>query len=353
MPISVPSKLLVFILVVTSCTSIKYTNIEVLVPSEVAYPSEVQNVVLVNNAANQPGDIGHQDYLNSVYKRNKKVIKTASDTLELDSTGFACLYNTANQIKSVDFFNELNVHPVQIDTSENYFLDQKLSDRMVKELLKQYNADVIISLDQLSYGSQITINELYQGYFASAVMDVNFKAVWRIYYANRKHRTQKIMVSDTIFWNFEPSEGFLRIMPRAEAVSEALWLAGEQSGKKLVPHWEEVQRLYYNGGNTYFKLADQYYKQGKWEEASEVWEYLYLTSKKQKRSRAAVNMAYIMELSGELEESIAWLDKALQAYRKSSYSYNDEYKMILQYKRVIKKRIADENLLIRQFEGDE
>lgn len=351
MPNSIPSKIIIFLVALTSCTSVKYTNIEVLIPSGVVYPTGVQNVVLVNNAAIQPGDRGHENYINAVYKRGEKLIKMDSDTLELDSTGFTCLYNTANHIKEAEFFNDLMVHSVQLDSSSYYYLDQKLSTRKAKELLKEYNADVLISLDQLSYGSKITVNELYQGFYDFATLDVDFLAVWRIYYGDRKHKTQKVIISDTIFWEFEPANGYLRVMPRAQAVSEALWLAGELSGKKLAPHWEEVQRLYYSGGNTYFKLADRYYKQGEWDEASDLWEYIYLTYKHPKKSRAAVNMAYIMELSGDLNKSMEWINKALAAYRASSYYNNEEYKMILKYKRVIQKRLLDENLLIRQFEG--
>lgn len=335
-----------------SCTSVKYTNIEVLIPSEVNYPSGVENLLLVNNAAAQPGSIGNESYINAMYRRGKKLIKMESDTLELDSTGFSCLFNTANQIKAAKFFNEMHVHEHPLNSSKYYYLDQKLSNREVQKLLKEYNSDVLISLDQLSYGSKITVRELYQGYYNYAALDVDFIAVWRIYYGDRKFKTQKIVISDTIFWEFEPMEGYLKIMPREEAVSEALWLAGEMSGKKLAPYWEEVQRLYYSRGSTYFKLADRHYKKGEWDQASEIWEYIYLTSKHQKKSRAAINMAYINELSGELDVSLGWLERAIVAYKETSYYYNDEFKMILNYKRVIKKRMADEDLLIRQFEGE-
>lgn len=343
---------LVFVVGLTSCMSIKYTDIEVLVPSEVVYPPTVQNVLLVNNAAPQPSNVGHTDYVNAIYRRGEPLIKLEQDTVPLDSTGFVCLYNTANQIKQANFFQNVLVCPDALNNSPYYYMDQRLTYSKIQDLLEEYNADLVVSLDQLNYASKLTVRELYKGYYDYATLDVNFTAVWRIYYGNGSQKTQRVVVQDTIFWESVRDDEFLKLLPKTEAVTEGLWVAGEMSGKKLVPHWDNVQRLYYNGGNTYFKLADKYYQEGNWQEAENMWEYIYLSYKHQKKARAAVNLAYINELKGDIDKSIQWIDKALFAYRESSYSYNDEYKMMVHYKNILKKRKADEDVLIRQFEGD-
>lgn len=336
----------------TSCMSIKYTDIEVLIPSDVEYPADVVNVVLVNNAAEQPAHIGHSNYVNKLYRRGKKMFNLEQDTVALDSTGFTCLFNTANQLKAAEFFQNIYVHPKSLNESPYYYFEQKLKNAEIQQLLDDYQTDVIISLEKLNYESKLTIREVAEEYYDYATIDVNFTAVWRIYYGDQFRKTQRIELKDTIFWESEHEENYLRLLPKAEAVTEALWVAGELSGKKLAPHWDKVQRLYYDGGNTYFKLADRYYKDGKWNSAEEVWEYIYLTYHKQKKARAAVNLAYINELNGELHASLQWLEKAISAYKETSYAYNDEYKMILQYKQILKKRKADEDLLIRQFDVD-
>ncbi len=335
----------------TSCMSIKYTNIEVLMPAAVEYPPDVLNVVLVNNAAEQPADVGHSNYLNAPYRRGKKMMKMSQDTVALDSTGFTCVFNAANQLRSAEFFKNVYVHPTAINTGPYYYLEQKLSEQQIQTFLEEYGADVVISLDKLTYESKLTVREVYADFYDYATIDVNFAAVWRVHYGNSSAAAQRVEVKDTIFWMSEQEENVLRLLPKAEAVSEGLWLSGEASGKRLAPYWDEVQRLYYNGGNTYFKLADRHYKAGNWEGAEEVWQYIYLTYKKQKKARAAVNLAYLNELKGDLHTSKDWLDKALKAYRNSSYAHTDEYKMILQYRKIIELRLLDEQMLKQQFEA--
>lgn len=342
-----------FLSVLSSCMTLKEASIEILVPGEVVYPVQAQRVVLVDNSTDQTPELGHEIYLNKLYSRHPYDKLIGTDTVKLDSLGFACIYNAVNTLNKSDFFSEIIVHPVKLHSELGYNVDSKLSATQVKSILDSYNADVILSLDRMMYESRYMIRAYATNYYDNVTMDVNYDLSWRIYYPERHKKPQEIKVVDTLYWPATQEGRYLKAIPREDAVSEAIWRAGEKSGQKLAPHWEKVNRLYYVKGNYQFKLANKYYDEGKWKEAYDLWEFVYLSYSNSMKARAAFNLAYLSEVSGNLPNAKLWIDKALVEFNRSVYVYNGEYDMVMSYKKILEDRIKEDELLKKQYETAE
>lgn len=61
--------LLISGVVLSSCSGMLYTTIDVLRPAKVSFPVDVNNLLIVNNAASQPQSYGHKTVLFNEIKK--------------------------------------------------------------------------------------------------------------------------------------------------------------------------------------------------------------------------------------------------------------------------------------------
>ena len=66
---------------------------------------------------------------------------------------------------------------------------------------------------------------------------------------------------DTISWEIEPALSDRKI------VKEASEYAASIPVEHLLPHWDEVARFYYDGGNIEMRDAGVYLRENNWDEA--------------------------------------------------------------------------------------
>jgi tetratricopeptide (TPR) repeat protein len=97
----------------------------------------------------------------------------------------------------------------------------------------------------------------------------------------------------------------------------------------VTPAWKKDSRIYYTG-NLNFHEADDYASEGKWKEASEIWEKYTGSANHFLAETSSYNMAVAKEISGDLEEALRWAEK--------SYSYYKTWRT-KQYIKQLKKRV--------------
>ncbi len=342
--------LCLFVVLLASCQTMKFTQIEVLVPAKVIYPPQAQKVLLVNNAPKQPAEIGHNSYLQK-FRRGKPTMNLVDkDTVKLDSLGFSCLYNASNHLNATGFFESVDVYPDKMYTSDYYASESRLTRLQLEKLFTETGSDVILSLDRLSFESKLIVREYLTGFYEDPTMDINFEAVWRVYLPNQYQSIDRVILRDTIYWDAELEGDTYKVVPRNDAISDAIWVAGEKSAKELAPYWTSVSRFYYQKGNPQLKLAGQYFEQGDWDKAKDLWEVVYYTYKKRQKAMAAVNLAYHSELTGDLDEALSWINKSLQVFQgMNDFDYNYEYEMAKSYKKILLRRASDDKRLKKQY----
>ena len=74
---------------------------------------------------------------------------------------------------------------------------------------------------------------------------------------------------DTISWEIEPTLSDKKI------VKEASEYAATMPVNYLLPHWREVSRFYFDGGNVRMRDAGVYVRENNWNSAFELWKQIY------------------------------------------------------------------------------
>ena len=117
---------------------------------------------------------------------------------------------------------------------------------------------------------------------------------------------------DTISWEIEPALSDRKI------VKEASEYAASIPVEHLLPHWDEVARFYYDGGNIEMRDAGVYLRENNWDEAYSQWKIAYEKRKGQQKMKAAFNIALYYEIKDNVEQAKEWLGKAKNLVKSGS-----------------------------------
>ncbi len=126
---------------------------------------------------------------------------------------------------------------------------------------------------------------------------------------------------------------------RKDAVKEVSKKAGRVYAIRLIPYRIRVTRDYFVKGTDNFKVAKRRAQLGKWDEAAELWEKETENPKMKIAGRAHYNMAIISEINGNLDDAVAWAQKAYSDFRN---------KQGLRYVRILENRKYNEDVLSYQ-----
>jgi tetratricopeptide (TPR) repeat protein len=109
---------------------------------------------------------------------------------------------------------------------------------------------------------------------------------------------------DTISWEIEPTLSDKKI------VKEASEYAATMPVNYLLPHWREVSRFYFDGGNVRMRDAGVYVRENNWDSAFELWKQIYDKGKGRQKMRAAFNIGLYYEMKDNPATAIEWVEKA-------------------------------------------
>ena len=112
-----------------------------------------------------------------------------------------------------------------------------------------------------------------------------------------------------------------------ELIDEATRHASSVMCNKIVPYWQTVNRLYFDGGCVEMRDAGVYVNEGDWGAARDLWTQVYNRQKKgDTKFRAAYNIALSYEMTGDMEKTEEWLKKSSDYVKSGS-----EEEMVLKY----------------------
>lgn len=211
-----------------------------------------------------------------------------------------------------------------------------LPQPVVDSLTQVLGVDMILSVDriQLLTGKK----EIYYPGLISpfAAFDLKIRPVVRAYIPSRVMPVVTISKVDSMLWDLTP------MLSDHDVVKEASQHTGITLVNQLVPHWKNVERIYFDGGNPDMRDAAVSLREGDWQEAGRLWKNLYDSLKKGKlKSRAAFNMALACEVQGVMDEAVSWIEKAKSCASKGS----EEERAALFYSTVLQERAKDFQLL--------
>ena len=341
---------IVLLLLFQSCNtlySIRVIDIEVVEPARILFPSDYKNVAVKYNNSNVSYNPNFAEYYED--------LKVKIDSTNLDSIASMIYYesflNILNQQNLFDSIIELplqnysnvlfidsmiNINKIESDTLEpinqditkiafqNYsklvnnqanptktktkIIDQEFglySKEELKKIADSTNADLLLSLDFFATtDGGFYIKEEFKGYKIVIV-----PVLWNFYDLKKIKLEYFYDHIDTITWN--ESGSFISqikksLPPRYDAILNAAEISGNKFADFLIPHWIEVQRMYYHSGQIEMKKTDQLIKDGKWLDAAEIWKANINNPNKNIIAKSMFNLGLACEMEGNLDSAIEW-----------------------------------------------
>ncbi|MBN1820511.1 MAG: hypothetical protein JW833_07335 [Prolixibacteraceae bacterium] len=331
------SKILFFFLVLTgfsACTVYKEYPIDVFKPGEVAVLQEKQNIALISRNFKYTIDT-----LQHYYKKDYTLIKdTKNQHLNIDSLATVnVLQGLAEQLQSGERFTETEVWPYNVIRSHTGEKLAPFSWETVENLTSPVNADLLISLESLSY----FFNTMESTGIDPEVNEVVTAAVWGIYDPVSKKIIEHKQLVDTVYWDGYDKDGKQNsgIPDRIDAIQIASKIAGQNYGKRLSPSWMQVNRMYIIPPVDDFRIAAAKFSEGKLNEAINTWA-VYTDKKFRKLAIiACYNIAMAYEMKDDLQKASDWISESEKLA--VSLRSKEDLKMILLYKKILSERIKE------------
>lgn len=356
--------LFIFSVVLQGCytsTNISATKIEIIIPGTLKLPQEYKNVAVRYNNSN----VLLNPRFSTWYIDNEKF----TDTTNIDSIASEIYFqNFINHLKYQQYFDTV------IELEPKNYTEIKLNDSLItiynpgfcqysahdiQQIADSTGADLFLSFD--FFASQNGIFSTHfkpnksdtSGFFVNdfniyrdATEVVHIFPAWNFYDLKKQKLIYSHLKTDTIKWT-EPTHNInvaKRILPsHRNAVLNAADIAGNQFAEFLVPHWLEVERMYYKFGQGELQSANSLVKQNCWMEAAAI--YMKNTKIRNKKiaSKCMFNMALVCELNGDIEAAVDWVIKSMNANHKDPYHKGN----CENYSRILSQRKLD----IREIEN--
>lgn len=307
--------LLLVLCLFSACTTLQTISFERLQAADVSYPDQVRTVGVINYA---PQDKQERDSILGLWNGDGKV------TVE----------SLAREIAATDYFNQVVVcdsalRPVGMGNEE--ILPMSQADSLIQAL----GVDMLFAVEQVRI-------ELKEGSLFHTELMVDVPAVdgvitplVRAYVSGRNAPLFSISKTDTICWVVSPELTFGQIMQEASDFAATLPVS------YLLPHWKEMNRYYFDGGNMEMRDAGVYIREQNWEGAAALWQKLHDGRKGKVKMRAAYNLALNYELQGDYERAKEYLDTALSLASEGSW----EHQLIEYYRLQLDEQARDNRML--------
>lgn len=277
---------------------------------------------------------------------SNKFASNDSARLEIDSGVNIEVYHFSKLVKNY-FTADSNKNIILlIDPEYGLYTKRKIQNIAVStgaDLLLSF--DFFAAIDGIYSSSYMRTNYIqsYNGYINDPNMAreiVYILACWNVYDLKTVEFSRSLQKLDTIQW-MEPAyslkEAKRTLPPRLDAVFNAADIAGSRFAEFLVPHWIEVDRMYYQSGHLELKKTDDLINENRWLEAAEIWKKNTTSTNKQIAAKSMFNMALACEMNGDMDAAMDWAIKSFYVFgnKNQLHAFNcQEYIKILAWRKL-------------------
>lgn len=327
----------------TSCTSLLYTTLDVLRPAKVAFATDANDLLIVNNSVIQPAEYGHKTQIINELPKNISV--------KADSMSIFCLGALTEDMEGKDFFTSVQLIPNTINTGKDFFSSVKLDDESVIDLCRSKHANVILSLDKIK-----VTDDLIEDYDPGTstyltTLELKFETAWSIHYLN-KPDVKTIQFSDTVFWESESynrKKAMSDLPNRDDALVDGSLNVGHKAVNRFVPYWEKVDRYFFNPNIKLMRQAMDSVYVKKWKSAIALWDKEFnQTTSVWIQAQAANNIAIGYEITGDLDKALEYAIRAYYSIGKMPIMNYDSFLRLSNYINELNQRKNDLVILKKQ-----
>lgn len=313
---------LLFAGLLASCGTIEELTYDELRPANYSFPQRIRKVGIVNNA---PPTANH--------RRDIVTIGT------IDGDGKQTCESLAEVLADSRYFNEVIICDSAFRDKDSQSAFRTFTKEEVGQMSYDLGVDLILSLDLVKV--EIQKKAIGKVPWAYQTLQTKVTPVLHAYMPDRNKPLLVISVPDSLEWEYDPliSDKFI--------VEEMAHAAALTLGHAIVPYWMPANRLYFDGGSVDMRDAGVSVRMDDWQEAKELWEKIYSSTKSvKKRTKAAYNLALASEMLDDMSEADRWIGLALDIAPKGS----DTERYCKLYQHQIKERITQMSLLNAQME---
>ncbi|QIA08460.1 DUF6340 family protein [Draconibacterium halophilum] len=389
-----PFFLLSFLMLVTASAcntlyNIKTIDIEIVEPSSMSISTEFRNIAIqYNNVNSSPNSYfnryeefgenktevensdsiaSHIYFENFIAKVNSQAFFDTLITLDehdystvavidtIDYTPYFSEDSTSRKVLSPDQINVLNsgyflknsVKPVRTKNDSLIMHPQfgLYTPEQLQNIRNTTGADMLLSLD--FFGA------LDGSYFDRRLEYANEQVTnwtqWSFYDLINMKYVLAYSKIDTVGWMeyaISQNKATTVLPPRNDAIYNAAEISAENYALTLVPHWVEVQRMYYNSGHVELQQADELVENGQWLEAAKLWRKQTKNENENIVAKCMFNLGLACEMEGDLEAALAWVVKSYHVFGQKNELHAQNS---MEYIRLLSTRQADMKILERQF----
>ncbi len=304
--------------ILTSCRtteSIKTIQIEVMKPVDFSIPEDVKTIAIFNRNFKS-----HFDTLYNIGASQFKVDTT------FDKTAFSncCVDGLSNFLEQEAFFQKVSNYRDSLDISQkDTDLNYKYSD-----LFGITKADALIFLDLLQFENGVFV--YFDGTFRTRAA-----LSWTIIFKNKTF-PENFNSIDTLYFSKSQYHDVQEKKQQSQQIYEDISkFLGKSFGKKLIPSWVQVDRMYYHSKNSEMIKAENYAINRDWLKAAEIWNRQTKNKNQEIAAKACYNMALACEMDGKYDLAIEWLNNSNTILIKQNEQYKANCK---QYIRVLNSR---------------
>ncbi len=326
-----------------SCAGIKYLTVETREPAQVALPSEVLSLVIVNNVVQQPDDIGHE---------TQRIGRSNSERARASSDSIAVYYTEAlaQFLHEEDYFQNVLFYPEPLRSDADFFEERPLTPEKMNSIRNETGADAVISLDKLIIQTRKKDQFRQQGYTYSE-MTGKINSILRVYLPTMGGKIPAVQYNDSIRWEGLdiqniPAYADLSLPTREEMMKQLAVQAAEKMTYVFAPHWEMQDRWYYTLPHALMREGESFAKSADWVAAIEKWEAFFNSrSNKTEKAKAASNIALAWEMMDDMAQALQWANISFDLFIQSTAANSLDRRRALLYKNELERRNSTSNKL--------
>jgi hypothetical protein len=324
--------LLVVLLGLTSCLlteQVSELQVEIMKPGVFFFPENIKKVAFFKR------DMYRSDTCLFKYYNPSRVI--VDSTIKSSNLSNSCVDAVASYFKEDGYFQEVKNYRDSLNSE----LNSNSGIYSTDELFNKSKSDILIFLDFFKFYDIMisnSTNHLYTSACLSWTITIKNDTAAYIY-----NQIDTLEYTDWQFKSFNlEKDGHEKILMGA-----AKYL-GESFGKKIIPSWLQVKRMYYNPDMI---KAEQYALKSEWIKAAEIWNRETKNKNLKIVAKSCYNLALAAEMEGKIDLSIDWLIRSYSTLPKNNKDHKANCQRYINILAMRKKEIERLDKQIRNPEN--
>ena len=298
--------------------------------------------MIVNNAAQQPDDFGHQ----FIHSQNRD----STLSIPVDSMAYHFCMSLGKKIAESPFFEDVRLCDDTLRHDSDFYFSRPLTVSEVKWYCDEYDVDALITLDKF-FLKTVLFNSNTYGYDNLNFIKVELTGEIKTRLPGENVAfTIPFTDSLKLTMDYYIAESFT-----IQDVQYAMRYLSEYTGQNMhmhfVPYWSEDNRWFYTSISSDWKRATAFAAVEKWESAAAIWKPLFdKATKKQQKARLASNLALAYEMRGDFSKALEFAETAYALYGEIADEDDPLRKMQGNYVETLKIRIENDWKLTEQLQ---